>query len=576
MKKKIFLVVSLVTITASLLIFASGIFAISISAKNAVLERLEAETRLMSALISSEEDFKKLDIYKSDNDMRVTIIDQSGGVLYETDTSQPLENHADREEFIAAIEGSPKVVERYSETFGCNMNYYAVKKQLGDGTTVVLRLAVRDTLINSYVTLSMPVFILLLLIVLGLSFEAGNRIAGKVAGRISEINASVQSVAEGNYTPVKADSRDAELYALIGSINDVNARISDYIASEKTQRTKLAAVLSSISQGIVAVNRDKEIIFINKSALDLFGIQLKNPEREKRDLLYVIDNLDLYGKISSRIGETSSFDFRLGEKELHISLKNVDDPDLREEISSIIVISDITAEKAVARQKSDFFQNASHELKTPVTVIRGLTEIMLQKHPEDDFIRQKLITVHNESVRLASIIADMLKLSGLETADESGEDDEPPLTELADVARELADELSERIEEKHLSVTISGGGSVYIHKKDAFELIENLLSNALNYNKEGGKVDICVKRDGGKVILSVSDTGIGIEQQHIPRLCERFYRVDKSRSKKTGGTGLGLAIVKHICIRYNASLDIESVFGEGTCVTVGFPAPDGV
>ena len=162
MKKKIFLVVSLVTITASLLIFASGIFAISISAKNAVLERLEAETRLMSALISSEEDFKKLDIYKSDNDMRVTIIDQSGGVLYETDTSQPLENHADREEFIAAIEGSPKVVERYSETFGCNMNYYAVKKQLGDGTTVVLRLAVRDTLINSYVTLSMPVFILLL------------------------------------------------------------------------------------------------------------------------------------------------------------------------------------------------------------------------------------------------------------------------------------------------------------------------------------------------------------------------------------------------------------------------------
>ena len=288
------------------------------------------------------------------------------------------------------------------------------------------------------------------------------------------------------------------------------------------------------------------------------------------------DNLDLYGKISSRIGETSSFDFRLGEKELHISLKNVDDPDLREEISSIIVISDITAEKAVARQKSDFFQNASHELKTPVTVIRGLTEIMLQKHPEDDFIRQKLITVHNESVRLASIIADMLKLSGLETADESGEDDEPPLTELADVARELADELSERIEEKHLSVTISGGGSVYIHKKDAFELIENLLSNALNYNKEGGKVDVCVKRDGGKVILSVSDTGIGIEQQHIPRLCERFYRVDKSRSKKTGGTGLGLAIVKHICIRYNASLDIESVFGKGTCVTVGFPAPDGV
>lgn len=571
MKRKIFLVVSLVTILAALLVFGSGIFAINMSAENAVLERLETETKLVASLVNSREDFSKLEQYRSSQDLRITVIAEDATVLFDTDTSEPLENHSEREEFIAAIKGQPKVVRRYSETFGCDMNYYAIKTALSDGENVVLRLAVRETLIKSYVTLSMPVFILLLLIVLALSFEAGNQIARKVSARFSDISASIQSVADGNYTPIKTSTRDAEMYSLIGSINDVNARISRHIQNAETQQKTLSTVLSAISQGIIALDSEKRIVFINKSALKLFGINDYTPNGEKHDLIFVVDNLDLYALISSHADENFAFDFRLDDKDLNILITKVEDETLRDEITTIIVISDVTSQKSVARQKSDFFQNASHELKTPVTVIRGLTEILLQKDNTDEFTKKKLTSIHDESLRLSSIISDMLKLSSLENTVSVREDEEDEKVDLVAAAHEIMAELSPRAEEKKLSVSITGKGWVNMLRSNALELLDNLCSNAINYNKEGGKITIDVMQDDRNTVLKVIDTGIGIEQQHIPRLCERFYRVDKSRSKKTGGTGLGLAIVKHICLRYGAHLDIDSTFGEGTCVTVTFP-----
>lgn len=571
MKRKIFLVVSLVTILAALLVFGSGIFAINMSAENAVLERLETETKLVASLVNSREDFSKLEQYRSSQDLRITVIAEDGTVLFDTDTSEPLENHSEREEFIAAMKGQPKVVRRYSETFGCDMNYYAIKTALSDGENVVLRLAVRETLIKSYVTLSMPVFILLLLIVLALSFEAGNQIARKVSARFSDISASIQSVADGNYTPIKTSTRDAEMFSLIGSINDVNARISRHIQNAETQQKTLSTVLSAISQGIIALDSEKRIVFINKSALKLFGINDYTPDGEKHDLIFVVDNLDLYALISSHADENFAFDFRLDDKDLNILITKVEDETLRDEITTIIVISDVTSQKSVARQKSDFFQNASHELKTPVTVIRGLTEILLQKDNTDEFTKKKLTSIHDESLRLSSIISDMLKLSSLENTVSVREDEEDEKVDLVAAAHEIMAELSPRAEEKKLSVSITGKGWVNMLRSNALELLDNLCSNAINYNKESGKITIDVMQDDSNTILKVIDTGIGIEQQHIPRLCERFYRVDKSRSKKTGGTGLGLAIVKHICLRYGAHLDIDSTFGEGTCVTVTFP-----
>ena len=233
-----------------------------------------------------------------------------------------------------------------------------------------------------------------------------------------------------------------------------------------------------------------------------------------------------------------------------------------------MILSDVTQEKAMAKQKSDFFANASHELKTPVTVMQGLSEILLEKENIDESSKKQLARIHKESIRLGALISDMLKLSKLER----GEETDVTYTEvnLKEVSEEVLAELAGEIAEKNIAATITGNGTVLADNKKIYELIENLFSNAVHYNKPNGKIDVVISNTDNGVSIKVSDTGIGIEKEHIPRLCERFYRVDKSRSKKTGGTGLGLAIVKHICVLYNAELSIESDIGIGTAITVIF------
>jgi two-component system phosphate regulon sensor histidine kinase PhoR len=185
----------------------------------------------------------------------------------------------------------------------------------------------------------------------------------------------------------------------------------------------------------------------------------------------------------------------------------------------------------------------------------------------DDASRKFVERIYNECKRLNSLIMDMLKLSNLER--NLSEDIKMPV-ELFDISNEVKKELKEQAEKKKITTNIIGKGEILADRNKIYEIIENLYSNAINYNVENGKIEIKISENENSVTLIVKDTGIGIPKEHINRLCERFYRVDKSRSKSTGGTGLGLAIVKHICAIYNAQLSIESEVNKGTTVTVVF------
>lgn len=224
-------------------------------------------------------------------------------------------------------------------------------------------------------------------------------------------------------------------------------------------------------------------------------------------------------------------------------------------------------EKEIVKQKSEFFANASHELKTPITVMRGLTEIMLQDENVNERERKQLQRIHKESIRMSSLISDMLKISKLERSEEQENLERVAMRE---IVNEAVAELSGEMQAKNLSVQVEGEGTVLADSKKMYELVQNLLSNAVNYNKENGWIHVTLTQTEREVTLCVADGGIGIEKEHLPRLCERFYRVDKSRSKKTGGTGLGLSIVKHICALYGAKLTIDSEWGVGTSVAVRF------
>lgn len=565
MKKKIFIRFFAITLAAVLVMFAVGLVAVNLNTKNVVNERLKEETVLTAALMNEQSDFAVFNQYSDNPELRITIFDLEGNPLYESDTKADLDNHADREEIQNALSGKSETVERYSETFKCDMTYYAVKTSLADGSEVILRLAVRSSEISSYISTLLPLLLVVLLVALIISFVLANLVSNSVSKKVTAIGDSLKSLNEGQYQPIKTDMSEPEFFAVLDQINELNANIHLHMRAADAERVKLNAVLASVSQSIIALDKTKRIVFANKSALSLFRGWRKDVGR---NIIYLIKNLEATEMISRHLHEDYSFTFNYEGKELYFVLTHVTDDAISDNIEAILIVTDITQEKLIEKQKSDFFANASHELKTPITVLQGFSEVLMNKEGIDETSRKQLQRIHKESVRLGSLISDMLMLSKIE----SGDQPEKAYAEISlqDLACEVLNEFAEEIKKRNLTATISGDGKVLGDQNMIFELIENLVSNAIKYNKEGGSITVSISETGQGVCLQVKDTGIGIEKEHLPRLCERFYRVDKSHSKRIGGTGLGLAIVKHICAIYGADLSIDSTFGEGTTFTVVF------
>ena len=565
MKKKIFYNVFAATLACVLLMFVFGIIAVNMNTDKIVSERLKDETELAATLMNEQSDFAVFNKYSDNPELRITIFDMGGNVLYESDTKAPLENHADREEIKNALEGKSDTVERYSETFKCDMTYYAIKIALSDGTEVIFRLAVRSSQVTPYFTAIIPLFILVLAVSLVLSFVLSTFISRNVSSKVTEIGESLKSLNEGQYAPIKTDMSEPELYGVLNQINELNANIHSHIRVADGERVKLNAVLDNVSQSIIALDRSKRIVFANKRAFEMFN---GTHHDIGRDLVFLIEKLPVYEQITEHIGENFAFNCAYDDKYLSVVITGVTNEVICDDISAIIIITDITKEKLIEKQKIDFFANASHELKTPITVMQGFAEVLMNKEGMDDTSQKQLGRIYKECLRLGSLISDMLMLSKIE----SGDAPKRVLSEikLEDLAKEVLDGLSEKAQSRNITTNIVGSAKLTDDQPMIFELVENLVSNAIKYNKDGGSVTVSITETDTGVCLKVEDTGIGIEKEHLPRLCERFYRVDKSHSKRIGGTGLGLAIVKHICAISDAELSIESEFGVGTTVTVVF------
>lgn len=553
-----------VTALSLVLFFVAGVAIMYANGKTMIRERLSTETRLVARLLDENTDYEEFQAYYNNDELRVTLISVTGEVLFESDTNAELENHLDRKEVQYALQGKARSVERYSDTFGCKMTYFAVVDTLNDGTEVIVRLAIRSSEISSYIFASLPFFLISLALAMVIASGLAKRISGKFSEKITEVGDSLKSLNAGQYKPLKTDSTEPEFYSVFREINELNESTHDYMRREARERQKLNAVLDNVAQGIVALNTKGEIAFVNGSALKIFD---GKPAVVGKTLIHLIDDARLHGEIAERIGgENFLFEYERQGRVLSVAGRKITGEQDEKALTDILIFTDITSSREIIRQKSDFFANASHELKTPITVMRGLTELLLEKENLDEQEKKQIGRIHKESLRMSSLISDMLKLSKLER----GEEEELVEVELKEIASEVVAELSEECRAKNLSVEVMGEGKVLADPKKIFELIQNLCSNAVNYNKQDGSIKITIAEKNSSVLLEVADSGIGIEKEHIPRLCERFYRVDKSRSKKTGGTGLGLAIVKHICALYGADLSIDSELDRGTCVTVIF------
>lgn len=386
--------------------------------------------------------------------------------------------------------------------------------------------------------------------------------------RAEDIKNSLKSITQGHYRPVKSDSRNPEMYAIYNEINEIADGFLCAMRASDAERKKLNFVLNNVSQCILAVDENKVVKIMNAPAKKLFS---RDDSFVGRDLYFAVSDAKLLSKLATALKDGPySFEYRMEDKYLLVDICRTEGG-IHDEITDIIIISDVSAEKLAAKQRSDFFSNAGHELKTPLTSIQGLTELLLVKTDPESLAFKYAQRIHNEAERLGALVLDMLKLSNIENLQSlKAVEESATEVELSDIAAEVIAALEVEAEKKNLTVTLEGKGVVVADPRKIYEIINNLYSNAVNYNVLNGSIKVVIGKTDCGTVLTVADTGIGIDKKHIPRLCERFYRVDKSRSKKTGGTGLGLAIVKHVCALYGAELNISSEEGAGTTVTVTF------
>lgn len=553
MKNKIVIFNIVIVTLALLIVFFSGISLI----KKSHLE--EAEKQVVTVTDVYAANYSDNITATAPKDIRITVIDANKTVIADSQDSALVgKPHENREEITAAWEGSPKVVTRKSESLGADMVYYAKKVTVGD-TFVIVRAAIKVETVNQYVFNALPTYVYVLVSVLFVSYIAGILATVNLIKPLEEVKNTLAAVNNGEKINRSYDNEsDSDVREMLGEIADVSEKLQNSINEANTERERLDYVLANVSDGITVIDAGGIVTVMNKVACGVFG---GDGFIGRKYTALTADE-----KFLSEIGETvalretRSFEYE-NEGNIYMVIARA-----LENSFTVIVLTDITQIRNGEKMREEFFANASHELKTPLTAIKGFNDLIALK-TSDEEIKSFTAKSDKEITRLVSLIGDMLDLSKLENSGKIADAEE---LDLGKIATEVAESLAPLAANKKISVSVSGNGIVRMEREHAVELVKNLVENAIRYNNEKGKVEVSVLNDGGNVVLRVKDNGIGIEEEHLGRIFERFYRVNKSRSRETGGTGLGLSIVKHVCALYNAEPVVHSRYGEGTIVEVKF------
>lgn len=553
MKNKIVIFNIVIVTLALLIVFFSGISLI----KKSHLE--EAEKQVVTVTDVYAANYSDNITATAPKDIRITVIDANKTVIADSQDEDLVgKPHENREEITAAWEDSPKVVTRKSESLGADMVYYAKKVTVGD-TFVIVRAAIKVETVNQYVFNALPTYVYVLISVLFVSYIAGILATVNLIKPLEEVKNTLAAVNNGEKINRSYDNEsDSDVREMLGEIADVSEKLQNSINEANTERERLDYVLANVSDGITVIDAGGIVTVMNKVACGVFG----GDGFIGRKYTALTADEKFLSEISETVAlrETRSFEYE-NEGNIYMVIARA-----LENSFTVIVLTDITQIRNGEKMREEFFANASHELKTPLTAIKGFNDLIALK-TSDEEIKSFTAKSDKEITRLVSLIGDMLDLSKLENSGKIADAEE---LDLGKIATEVAESLAPLAANKKINVSVSGNGIVRMEREHAVELVKNLVENAIRYNNENGKVEVSVLNDGGNVVLRVKDNGIGIEEEHLGRIFERFYRVNKSRSRETGGTGLGLSIVKHVCALYNAEPVVHSRYGEGTIVEVKF------
>ncbi len=507
--------------------------------------------------------------------MRLTVITETGKVLADSDEDPArMMDHSDRAEIIQALsEGYGQSI-RFSPTLKRNMMYIAVRLRPDDEATII-RASIPLTEIDIALhQIYISIVWAGLVIVLCAAFLS-LLISRRISQPITRMQRIAQYFADGQLNIRVPAAGAAELDELAKALNEMATQLQDRILTITKQRNELEAVLSSLSEGVLAVDSRGRIVSVNKAAARLLNIdpayaQGRNVEEVIRNVglqQFVRDTLE-----SNRPTEDDISFPEEGGRFFQVHGASLADPKAQR-AGAVIVLSDMTRIHRLENLRRDFVANVSHELKTPVTSIQGFVEALLDSgFGNVEQAERYLGIISRHAERLNAIIDDLLSLSRLEESSEKRAllFEKGELRPVLEAAIELS---GVRAEQKQINIELSCDDQLEakVNAPLLEQAIVNLIDNAVKYSEQGSTVQITTGRHGDEIAISVKDAGCGIPREHLDRIFERFYVVDKSRSRKLGGTGLGLAIVKHIALVHGGRVTVESAPGRGTTFTLHLP-----
>ena len=515
--------------------------------------------------------------------VRITVIAQDGTVIGDSDEpATQLENHGLRPEVIAALSSGAGSAVRYSTSVKRDLLYRAYRQNDGPRQRIV-RVAVSFSEVQSVIQSLGRTLLLGVLLCSIFGLAVAYFFSRRVSNRVNRLAEFSKAVAEGQFAqPILPRSGDDELNVLEQNLRDMSLRIRDTIKELRSEKEKVDSILQCMVEGLVVIDPKGKVLLINNQAKTMFGVT----DEQIRDGSFV--EISRSPAMRTILREVLAFDFSNHTYSKRISVEDgrwftVNAVSLRNGTErpsgSILVFHDITEIQRLETVRSDFVANVSHELRTPLTAIRGYVETLLQHPPSDPADANQFLTIiDRHSERLSRLTEDLLVLSDLESGTRKMTSRPVEAGQLVQRVLEVFwDRAAKR--KVSLSYSFSSGLPLILGDYDRLQqLFINLVDNAVKYTPSGGSVTITATHThlGAQadawVEIAVADTGAGIAEKDLPRLTERFYRVDKARSRELGGTGLGLAIVKHIVLAHGGELKIESAINHGTTVRVLLPA----
>lgn len=508
---------------------------------------------------------------------RATIILPSGRVIGDTDKDPlKMENHRDRPEVAKAMSGDTGIQKRFSTTLNEPMLYIAIPEKNNDSLSYILRLSVSIKGIHDQEKLYSFRMVLIFIAIIILIGLASMLISRQLSKPVKMIKQGAQMFAMGNLDFKLSEPREEELAGLTRALNSMATTLDERLRLITRQRNELNTILSSMSEGVIAVDAKEKIISINPAAAEILDIQNENTEGQW--LHNIVRNSTLQRFVMHTLSSDTKIEttFNLpgadGEVVIHASGVVLNDGP-RGPQGAVLVLNDITRIVRLENARKDFVSNVSHELRTPLTSIKGFLETIR----DGDYslpveVNEFLKIIDNKANRLCSIIEDILSLSSIERDHEHREISftESNLRTVLDTAVENC---SSKAVSKNIKLIVESEKEFVIPMNEQLleQAVVNLIDNAVKYSDGGKEVIIRAVKKEHHALITVEDQGIGISSEHLSRIFERFYRVDKARSRKLGGTGLGLSIVKNIIIAHGGSVDVKSEPGKGSIFSISVP-----